>query len=145
MLFRSDRYVLEKMLAEDHMLGGEQSGHIIMRRFSDTGDGILTALHLISEVVRSKKSLKELASFMVRYPQILINVKDVSKDRLESNEKVQSAINDAILKLGDKGRVLLRASGTEPVIRVMVEAERSDLAEQFATTLAALVKSELAL
>ena len=140
-----DRYVLEKMLAEDHMLGGEQSGHIIMRRFSDTGDGILTALHLISEVVRSKKSLKELASFMVRYPQILINVKDVSKDRLESNEKVQSAINDAILKLGDKGRVLLRASGTEPVIRVMVEAERSDLAEQFATTLAALVKSELAL
>ena len=128
-----DRYVLEKMLAEDHMLGGEQSGHIIMRRFSDTGDGILTALHLISEVVRSKKSLKELASFMVRYPQILINLKDVSKDRLESNEKVQSAINDAILKLGDKGRVLLRASGTEPVIRVMVEAERSDLAEQFAT------------
>ena len=77
--------------------------------------------------------------------QILINVKDISKDRLESNEKVQSAINDAILKLGDKGRVLLRASGTEPVIRVMVEAERSDLAEQFDTTLAALVKSELAL
>ena len=140
-----DRYVLEKMLAEGHTLGGEQSGHIIMRRFADTGDGILTALHLISEVVRSKKSLKELAAFMIRYPQILINVKDVSKDKLANNEKVKKAINDATMELGDKGRILLRASGTEPVIRVMVEAERSELAERFATTLAALVKSELSL
>ena len=140
-----DRYVLEKMLAEGHTLGGEQSGHIIMRRFADTGDGILTALHLISEVVRSKKSLKELAAFMIRYPQILINVKDVSKDKLTNNEKVKKAINDATMELGDKGRILLRASGTEPVIRVMVEAERSELAERFATTLAALVKSELSL
>ncbi|NCW35482.1 MAG: phosphoglucosamine mutase, partial [Actinobacteria bacterium] len=140
-----DRYVLEKMLAEGHTLGGEQSGHIIMRRFADTGDGILTALHLISEVVRTKKSLKELAAFMIRYPQILINVKDVSKDKLANNEKVKKAINDATMELGDKGRILLRASGTEPVIRVMVEAERSELAERFATTLAALVKSELSL
>jgi phosphoglucosamine mutase len=82
---------------------------------------------------------------MVRYPQILINVKDVSKDKLANNEKVKKAINDATMELGDKGRILLRASGTEPVIRVMVEAERSELAERFATTLAALVKSELSL
>ncbi|MEY3115458.1 MAG: hypothetical protein RL611_172 [Actinomycetota bacterium] len=87
-----DRYVLEKMLAEGHTLGGEQSGHIIMRRFADTGDGILTALHLISEVVRTKKSLKELAAFMIRYPQILINVKDVSKDKLANNEKVKMTV-----------------------------------------------------
>ena len=140
-----DRYVLEEMLASGHTLGGEQSGHIIMRKFAITGDGILTALHLISEMVQRKKSLAELASFMVRYPQVLINVKGVAKDKLAGNQVVQNEISRIESELGNSGRVLLRASGTEPVIRVMIEAESNEKAEQFAQSLAQLVKSELAL
>ena len=140
-----DRYVLEEMLAGGHSLGGEQSGHVIMRRFAITGDGILTALHLISEVAQSKKSLKELASFMNRYPQVLINVKGVDKSRLMSNQVIQNKVAAIEGELGKRGRVLLRASGTEPVIRVMVEAESNELAEGLARALATLVKSELAL
>ncbi len=140
-----DRYVLEEMLANGHTLGGEQSGHIIMRKFAITGDGILTALHLISEMVQRKKSLVELASFMVRYPQVLINVKGVAKDKLAGNQVVQNEISRIESELGNSGRVLLRASGTEPVIRVMIEAESNEKAEQFAQSLAHLVKSELAL
>ena len=140
-----DRYVLERMLAEGHTLGGEQSGHIIMHKYANTGDGLLTALHLISHIAQSKKTLKDLASFMSRYPQVLINVPGVSKEKLAHNQ----AIKDAVLRiesvLGGRGRVLLRASGTEPLIRVMVEAEVASDAQQFADSLAALVKSELAL
>jgi phosphoglucosamine mutase len=140
-----DRYVLEEMLAGEHSLGGEQSGHVIMRRFAITGDGILTALHLISEVATSKKSLKELASFMHRYPQVLINVKGVDKSKLKTSQAVIGKVAEIESELGESGRVLLRASGTEPVIRVMVEADTNEKAEQFASSLAALVKSELAL
>ena len=140
-----DRYVLEEMLAGGHSLGGEQSGHVIMRRFATTGDGILTALHLISEVAQSKKSLKELASFINKYPQVLINVKGVDKSGLKTNQVVKAKIAAIESELGEGGRVLLRASGTEPVIRVMVEAETNEKAERFASVLAALVKSELAL
>jgi phosphoglucosamine mutase len=140
-----DRYVLEEMLAGGHSLGGEQSGHIIMRRFATTGDGILTALHLISEIAQSKKSLKELASFMNRYPQVLINVKGVDKSGLKTNQVVKAKIAEIESELGETGRVLLRASGTEPVIRVMVEADTNEKAERFASSLASLVKSELAL
>ena len=138
-----DRYVLEEMLAGGHTLGGEQSGHVIMSKFATTGDGILTALHLISEVAQSGKSLRELASFMKRYPQILINVKDVDKSRFSENQTLKNAVDQVEMELGDKGRVLLRASGTEPVIRVMVEAESLADAEQFAASLASLVKLEL--
>jgi phosphoglucosamine mutase len=140
-----DRYVLEEMLAGGHSLGGEQSGHVIMRRFAITGDGILTALHLISEVAQSKKSLKELASFMNRYPQVLINVKGVDKSGLKTNQVVKARVSEIESELGESGRVLLRASGTEPVIRVMVEADTNEKATRFASSLAALVKSELAL
>lgn len=140
-----DRYVLEEMVAGSHTLGGEQSGHIIMRKYANTGDGLLTALHLISEVARSKKSLKELASFMTRYPQVLLNVGGVAKEKLADNTKIQNAVRDAEQQLGSKGRVLLRKSGTEPLVRVMIEAEDEALAIQLAEGLAALVKSELAL
>ena len=140
-----DRYVLEEMIAQGHTLGGEQSGHVILRNFANTGDGVLTALHLISEVVRSGKSLKELASFMVRYPQVLINVRGVSKAKLAESSTVNAAVEAATAKLGATGRVLLRASGTEPVIRVMVEAQDHSMAEEIASSLAQLVKSELAL
>ena len=138
-----DRYVLEKMIAENHHIGGEQSGHIIIRKFSNTGDGILTAVQLISEVAQSGKSLNALASFMSRYPQLLINVKGVAKEKLETNQKIKDQIADASAKLGSSGRVLLRASGTEPLVRVMVEAESAQVAQEIADSLAALVKSEL--
>jgi phosphoglucosamine mutase len=138
-----DRYVLERMLAEGHNLGGEQSGHIIMRDYAVTGDGLLTALHLIAEVARSAKRLAELASFMRRYPQVLINVKGVAREQLAGNAKIASAIQSAERELGESGRVLLRASGTEPLIRVMVEAVSEPLAQRHADSLAALVKSEL--
>lgn len=140
-----DRYVLEKMLAEGHTLGGEQSGHVIMRKFANTGDGVLTALHLISQMAQSKKSLKELASFMSRYPQVLINVPGVSKEKLAHNQAIKDAVSRIEAALGSQGRVLLRASGTEPLIRVMIEAEVASDAQQFAQSLASLVKSELAL
>ncbi|MFM1937392.1 MAG: hypothetical protein RLZZ320_250 [Actinomycetota bacterium] len=140
-----DRYVLEEMVSGGHTLGGEQSGHIIMRKYANTGDGLLTALHLISQMAQSGKSLKELASFMVRYPQLLINVSGVAKDKLAENQRIKTAVQEAETKLGSKGRVLLRKSGTEPLVRVMIEAEDAVLAQELAESLAALVKSELAL
>ncbi|MFZ9845208.1 MAG: phosphoglucosamine mutase [Candidatus Nanopelagicaceae bacterium] len=140
-----DRYVLEEMLAGGHTLGGEQSGHIIMSQYANTGDGLLTALQLISKLKKSGKSASELASFMKRYPQVLINVSGVAKEKLASNQVIAKAVNDVQQRLEDKGRVLLRASGTEALIRVMIEAEDHSLAQELASELATLVKSELSL
>lgn len=140
-----DRYVLEEMLAGGHLLGGEQSGHIIMSKYANTGDGLLTALQLISKLKKSGKSASELASFMKRYPQVLINVSGVAKEKLASNQVIAKAVSDVEKKLSDKGRVLLRASGTEALIRVMIEAEDLSLAQELASELATLVKSELSL
>ena len=138
-----DRYVLEEMLKSDYSLGGEQSGHLIMREFANTGDGILTALQLAQEVARSGKSLAELASAMQRFPQVLINVPNVDKSKVDSSSALTAAITAAETQLGDSGRVLLRASGTEPLIRVMVEASSDNLAQEIATSLAQVVKAEL--
>jgi phosphoglucosamine mutase len=138
-----DRYVLEKMLEGDFSLGGEQSGHLIMREFANTGDGILTALQLAQEVVRTGKPLAELASAMKRFPQVLINVSNVAKDKLVSSKVISDAVAQAEAKLADNGRVLLRASGTEPLVRVMVEASSDNLAQEIAANLAAVVKAEL--
>ena len=140
-----DRYVLEEMLAGGHLLGGEQSGHIIMSKYANTGDGLLTALQLISKLKKSGKSASELASFMKRYPQVLINVSGVAKEKLASNQVIAKAVGDAQQRLADKGRVLLRASGTEALIRVMIEAQDLSLAQELASELATLVKSELSL
>jgi phosphoglucosamine mutase len=140
-----DRYVLEEMLAGGHTLGGEQSGHIIMSKYANTGDGLLTALQLISKLKKSGKSASELASFMKRYPQVLLNVSGVAKEKLSSNQVISKAVVDVQEKLGDKGRVLLRASGTEALIRVMIEAQELSLAQELASELATLVKSELSL
>ena len=140
-----DRYVLEEMLAGGHVLGGEQSGHIIMSKYANTGDGLLTALQLISKLKKSGKSASELASFMKRYPQVLINVSGVAKEKLASNQVIAKAVKNVEKKLSDKGRVLLRASGTEALIRVMIEAEDHSLAQELASELATLVKSELSL
>jgi phosphoglucosamine mutase len=138
-----DRYVLEKMLEGNFSLGGEQSGHLIMREFANTGDGILTALQLAQEVVRTKKSLADLASAMKRFPQVLINVPNVAKEKLSTSQAITTAVSEAEASLGDAGRVLLRASGTEPLIRVMVEASSDNLAQEIAASLAAVVKAEL--
>jgi phosphoglucosamine mutase len=138
-----DRYVLENMLTNGHKLGGEQSGHIIMRDFANTGDGLLTALQLMSVMAKSKKSLKELARIMVRFPQVLINVDGVNKANLTTSKAIAAAIGDNESKLGANGRILLRASGTEPLVRVMVEAESEVVAGEIAKTLATLVRLEL--
>jgi phosphoglucosamine mutase len=138
-----DRYVLENMIANDYSLGGEQSGHVIMRNLANTGDGVLTALQIMQEVVRTGKTLQELAATMVRFPQVLINVKDVKKEKLEESSAISSAVKAAEDRLGDSGRVLLRASGTEALVRVMVEAASDSLAEEVARQLADIVKSEL--
>ena len=138
-----DRYVLENMLANGHKLGGEQSGHIIMRDFANTGDGLLTALQLMSVMAKSKKSLSELAKIMVRFPQVLINVDGVNKANLTTSKAIAAAIGDSESKLGTNGRILLRASGTEPLVRVMVEAESEVVAGEIAQKLATLVRLEL--
>ena len=138
-----DRYVLEAMLQSDFNLGGEQSGHVIMRDHANTGDGLLTALQLLAEVKRSGQTLQELSRVMVRFPQVLINVKNVAKERLASSTAIADAVKAAEAELGSSGRVLLRASGTEPLVRVMVEAQSDAVAQSVATKLAQVVETEL--
>ncbi|MDF7664562.1 phosphoglucosamine mutase [Bifidobacterium sp. ESL0745] len=140
-----DRYVLEEMLKGDYSLGGEQSGHVINREFATTGDGTLTALTLCNEVVKSGKSLKELAADFPQLPQQLINVPDVDKKAAPTNAKVQDAVAREEKLLGDTGRVLLRPSGTEPLVRVMVEAETQQQADEVCQRLAEVVAQELAI
>jgi phosphoglucosamine mutase len=138
-----DRYVLEAMLQSDFNLGGEQSGHVIMRDHANTGDGLLTALQLLAEVKRSGQTLQELSRVMVRFPQVLINVKNVAKERLASSTAIADAVKAAEAELGSNGRILLRASGTEPLVRVMVEAQSDAVAQDVATKLAQVVETEL--
>ena len=138
-----DRYVLEKMLSNGYKLGGEQSGHIIMKDFANTGDGLLTALQLMQVMSESKSSLQSLAQVMERYPQVLLNVKDVDKSKLSNSAQIAKAISESESKLGDNGRVLVRASGTEALVRVMVEAASLDQATKIANEIAELVRLEL--
>ena len=140
-----DRYVLEEMLKGDYSLGGEQSGHVINREFATTGDGTLTALTLCNEVVKSGKSLKELAADFPQLPQTLINVPNVDKKAAATNKRIQDAVAREEELLGDTGRVLLRPSGTEPLVRVMAEAATQAYADEVCTRLAKIVAEELAL
>lgn len=140
-----DRYVLEEMLRGDYTLGGEQSGHVINREFATTGDGTLTALRLCYEVMDSGRSLKELAADFPQLPQQLINVPNVDKLSAGTNAKVQEAVCREEKLLADTGRVLLRPSGTEPLVRVMVEAATQEQADEVCRRLADVVASELAL
>ncbi len=139
-----DRYVLEAINEHGYSLGGEQSGHVIMSEHATTGDGILTGLHLAAEIVRTGKSLADLATCMTVYPQVLVNVRGVDRTGVAGDDVLQQAVHQAELVLGGKGRVLLRPSGTEPVVRVMVEAEHEDQAQQLADDLAAIVQERLA-
>ncbi|MCU1405098.1 MAG: phosphoglucosamine mutase [Glaciihabitans sp.] len=140
-----DRYVLEDLNERQLSLGGEQSGHVIMTRFATTGDGILTGLHLVAEMARTGKTLAELASIMTVYPQTLVNVRGVNHHGLAANTVIADAVAAAEATLGDTGRVLLRPSGTEPMVRVMVEAEEQSTADAIAEQLADVVRAQLAL
>jgi phosphoglucosamine mutase len=140
-----DRYVLERLNSDGLALGGEQSGHVIMTDFATTGDGILTGLHIVAEMARTGKSLAELASAMTVYPQILVNVRGVDHHALGDDEVIRQAVADAEAELGDTGRVLMRKSGTEPMVRVMVEAADQATADRLARTLADVVQERLAL
>jgi phosphoglucosamine mutase len=140
-----DRYVLEAMKADRYSLGGEQSGHVIMNDFATTGDGILTALHVLARMAEKQASLESLAAVMTRLPQILVNVPDVDKARADGDAVLALAVAEAEAELGDSGRVLLRPSGTEPLVRVMVEATTADQAQAVANRLAGVVRTQLSL
>jgi len=138
-----DRYVLEALTEHGLALGGEQSGHVIMTKFATTGDGILTGLHLVAEMARTGKTLAQLAAVMTVYPQVLVNVRNVDHHSLGSDAVIADAVTAAETRLGDTGRILLRPSGTEPMVRVMVEAEQQDVADGIAEGLAEIVRTRL--
>ena len=140
-----DRYVLEAMNAVGYTLGGEQSGHVIMRHHATTGDGILTALHVLARMAKTGRDLADLASVMTRLPQVLVNVPGVDKSRTDEDALVAAAVAEAEAELGDTGRILLRPSGTEPLVRVMVEAGTAEQARVVAERLAEVVRTRLAL
>jgi len=140
-----DRYVLESMKAGGYNLGGEQSGHVVMLDHATTGDGALTGMHLVARMAATGRTLADLASAVKRLPQVLINVPGVDKVGLATSTYVAVAVAQAEADLGETGRVLLRPSGTEPVIRVMVEAATAEQAQQVAEHLAGVVGTELAL
>lgn len=140
-----DRYVLEEMRHHGYSLGGEQSGHVVMLDHATTGDGVMTGLHLLARMAQTGRSLAELAAVMQRLPQVLVNVTGVDKTRAGDDADLAAAVAKAESELGGTGRVLLRPSGTEPLVRVMVEAAEADLARSVADSLAVIVRERLAL
>lgn len=140
-----DRYVLEEMRGRGYSLGGEQSGHVIMLDHGTTGDGVLTALALAQRVVHSGIPLGTLTGAMTRLPQVLVNVRGVDKDRVDADLGVRDAVAAVEGELGSSGRVLLRKSGTEALVRVMVEADSHERAQGYADQLAGVVRERLTL
>jgi phosphoglucosamine mutase len=138
-----DRYVLEEMLTSGAVLGGEQSGHVIFLDHATTGDGLLTAVRFLSLAAERDRSVAELASAMQRFPQVMVNVPVRDRDALDGDDRVQEGVRRAEEDLGEDGRVLVRASGTEPVVRVMVEAASIDAAQAQADAIAAVVAASL--
>jgi phosphoglucosamine mutase len=138
-----DRYVLEEMMQHGYVLGGEQSGHIIFSEYNTTGDGVVTALQLVNAVNKAGKTLSELAALMTRYPQILVNVRVKSKQGWEENAAIQAATRIGEEELGDAGRILVRPSGTEPLIRVMAEGPDIGQLERIVNTIAGVIREEL--
>jgi phosphoglucosamine mutase len=136
-----DRYVLEELRAGGYTLGGEQSGHLVLPAHATTGDGLLTALRLMARMAATGRSLAELASVVVALPQVLVNVRVTDKAAVAAAADVQDAVAKAEIELGDRGRVLLRPSGTEQLVRVMVEAPTRELAERIGQQLATIVAS----
>ncbi|TXH41756.1 MAG: phosphoglucosamine mutase, partial [Actinobacteria bacterium] len=140
-----DRYVLEAMRSGGYSLGGEQSGHVVMSDHATTGDGVLTALMLMAAMAESGRSLAELTEVMTVLPQVLLNVRGVDKDALDGNSAIAEAVAQVEQELGSTGRVLLRKSGTEPLVRVMVEAGTEEEARRAAERLASIVGEQLTL
>jgi len=138
-----DRYVMEEMVGGGYNLGGEQSGHVIFLDHSTTGDGILTGLQLLDTIIVSGKKLGELKQMMRKYPQVLVNVRVADKSRYPGNEAIAKAVADAEAALGDNGRVLVRPSGTEALIRVMAEGPEREEIERHVAAIAEVVKAEL--
>jgi phosphoglucosamine mutase len=135
-----DRYMLEALRANDLNLGGEQSGHIVFTDAATTGDGLLTALHVMARMATTKQPLAELAKVVQRLPQTLINVPVSDRDAVAASASVRDAVEEASAELGDDGRVLLRPSGTEQLVRVMVEAGSQEQADAIARRIAKVVE-----
>jgi phosphoglucosamine mutase len=138
-----DRYVMEKMREDGYNLGGEQSGHIIFLDHSTTGDGLLSALQLVNIMKVTEKPLSELASEMRKFPQCLVNVKVTNKTQAATNERIVSAISNVEAEMNGNGRVLVRPSGTEPLVRVMAEAPTEELCKKYVDEIAGVVKEEI--
>jgi phosphoglucosamine mutase len=138
-----DRYVLEELLRRGAVLGGEQSGHLIFRRHATTGDGLLTAIQFLTLAVRTGRTVAELADSMPRFPQVLENVPAPDPGAVERAEAVWEVVRQAERTLGDTGRILVRPSGTEPVIRIMVEAPTEEEARRHADAIADAVRASL--
>ena len=139
-----DRYVLEAMREGGYAVGGEQSGHMILLEHNSTGDGLVTACQFLAAVRRSGKPVEEAIKVMTKFPQTLINVRVKDKHALEGNVPIWDAVHVAEAEMGDSGRVLVRTSGTEPLVRVMVEAETQEAADAHAKAIAEVVQRELA-
>lgn len=137
-----DKYVYEHMMLNGNRLGGEQSGHIIFSRYASTGDGILTSLKVMEAMLEKKKTLSQLCEGFTMYPQVLKNIRVVSKPEAQNDPDVQKAVADVAAKLGDTGRILVRESGTEPVIRVMVEAESKETCAEYVDSVISVIKAK---
>ena len=137
-----DRYVLENMLKNGYKIGGEQSGHIIFTDYSTTGDGLITALQVLSSLKRSGRKASDLTALMTTYPQLLVNVKVATKEGWETNEAIKKAIAEGDKELGENGRILVRPSGTEPLIRVMAEGPDQEQLDRICHAIADVVKKE---
>ena len=137
-----DRYVLEKMLADGYSIGGEQSGHVIFLDYNSTGDGLLTAVQTLSIMKEKGKSLSELAGLMTKYPQLLVNVRVLTKAGWETNSAIQDVIREAEGELGGNGRILVRPSGTEPLIRVMAEGPDQDQLDELCNRIGDVIRIE---
>ena len=137
-----DKYVYEYMAKNGCRIGGEQSGHIIFSKYASTGDGILTSLKIMEAMMAKKKTLSQLCEGFTFYPQVLKNVRVTDKAAAQGDPDVQKAVAEVTAKLGDTGRILVRESGTEPVIRVMVEAESKDVCEQYVDSVIEVIRAK---
>lgn len=137
-----DKYVYENMVNNGHVIGGEQSGHIIFSKHATTGDGILTSLKIMETMIEKKKSLSELTNDLDIYPQLLINVRVKDKTEAQNDPDVVKAVKEVEEALGDKGRILVRESGTEPLVRVMVEAETDDICHEYVLKVVNTIKAK---
>ncbi len=137
-----DKYVYENMLENDHSIGGEQSGHIIFSKHATTGDGILTSLKIMEVMLEKKTKLSDLIKEVYVYPQLLVNVRVNDKKTAREDNKVQEIIEKVAGELGEEGRILVRESGTEPVIRVMVEAKSHELCKSYVNSVVEVLKQQ---